>query len=317
MDGFLSWLMSMVVAIFPGFANVATDDAYYGYVEGEYVYVAPKRGGLITELAVADGQQVNAGDLLYTLDSDGERQALAAAEARFAAAKALLLDKTQGERSEELRVIEEKLRNAEAERDLARLKYTRTLELLGRKIVSESQRDQDLAAMNMTEANVRRLTAELAVARLPQRDARIEAARQDMTAAEAAVLRARIDLADRTVRAPKAGRIERVFLRVGEFANSGAAVISLLPPDNIKVRFYIPEPRRTDMRVGDRVLVNCSGCTQAYPAKVSYLSSEVEHTPPVIFSLEERAKLVFLVEARLDNPEGLLPGQPVDVRLAQ
>lgn len=317
MDGFLSWLMSMIVAVFPGFANVSADTTYYGYIEGEYVYVAPKRGGLITELLVVDGQQINAGDLLYRLDFDKEQQALAAAEARLAAAKAILLDKTQGERSEELQIIQEKLRNAEAERNLARLKYTRTLELLGRNIVSASQRDQDLAAMNMAEANVRRLTAELAVARLPQRDARIEAARQDMTAAEAAVLQAKVDLDDRTIRAPYAGRIERVFLQVGEFANGGAAVISLLPPENVKVRFYIPEPQRTDMRVGDKVIVNCSGCTQDYSATISYLSSEVEHTPPVIFSLEERAKLVFLVEARLETPEGLLPGQPVDVRLAE
>ena len=317
MEAFLGWLMSLIVAVFPSFASVQTEDAFYGYVEGEYVYVSPRQGGLITELTVVDGQQVAAGDLLYKLDSDREKQALAAAQARLAATKAILLDKTSGVRSEELKVIHEKLRNAEAERDLARLKYTRTLELLGRNIVSTSQRDRDLTALNIAEANVRRTTAELAVARLPQREAQIEAARQEMTAAEANVLQAKVALADRTVRAPESGRIERVFLRVSEFANSGAAVVSLLPPGNIKVRFFIPEPARTNIRVGDRIIINCSGCAQEYPATISYLASEVEHTPPVIFSLEERAKLVFLVEGLLDTRDVLLPGQPIDVRLAQ
>ncbi len=317
MESFLNWVMSMVVAIIPGMANAPTQDIFYGYVEGEYVYVSPIRGGRITELAVRDGQQIKVGDLLFALDSGREHQALAAAEARLAAARALLLDKSSGVRSEELRVIQERLRNAEAERDLARLKYTRTLELLGRNIVSESQRDADVAALNMTESNVRRLTAELAVARLPQREAQVEAARQEMTAAQAAVYQAEVDLSDRSIRAPVSGRVERVFLRLGEYASNGAAVTSLLPPENVKIRFYIPEPQRPNLGVGDSITINCGGCTRSYTAQISYLSSEVEHTPPVIFSLEERAKLVFLVEARLDNPEGLLPGQPIDVRLAQ
>jgi len=316
MDAFVGWLMSMIAAFFPSLGTGPDDVRYYGYIEGEYVYVAPEKGGRIAAIPVTDGQAVEAGDILFQLERDRERQALAAAQARLAAAEAMLRDKQQGVRSEELRVIEEKLRTAEAERDLARKKYVRTLELVGRQIASESQKDRDLSALNVSEANVRRLTAELAVARLPQRPDRIEAARQEMAAARAAVSQAGIELADRTVRAPVSSRIERVFMRPGETVTTGAPIVSLLPPGGVKVRFYVPEPVRTDLRTGDPVTVNCSTCAKSFSATISYLASEVEQTPPVIFSLEERSKLVFLVEARFDNPQGLLPGQPVDVRLA-
>lgn len=317
MQSVLAWLMSVVTAVVPGLGSTPTQDVFFGYVEGDYLYMAPRHAGTVAEVAVEDGQHIKAGDLLFRMDYDRERQALAAAKSRLEAARSNWRDKTEGDRREEIAVIEARLRSAEADLELAKLNYKRADSLIKRRVVSESRRDQDRTAVETGEARVRQLKAELKVARLPQRAAQVEAARQEMLAADADMRKAEVDLADRTVRAPATGRVERVFLRAGEHAGAGAAVVSLLPPGNLKIRFYVAEPLRPRIALGARVLVDCSGCAEPVAAKVSYLASEVEHTPPVIYSLEERAKLVFLVEAKPEAPSVLVPGQPVDVRLAK
>ncbi|MGI9382113.1 MAG: HlyD family secretion protein [Methyloligellaceae bacterium] len=317
MQSVLAWLMSVMTALAPGFGGVPAEPVFFGYVEGDYLYMASRHAGTIAEVAVDDGQPVKAGDLLFRMDRDRERQALAAAKARLEAARSNWSDKTKGDRREEIAVVEARLRSAEADLELARLNYKRATNLIKCRVVSESRRDQDRTAVQTGEARVRQLKAELEVARLPKRAAQVEAARQEMLAADADVRKAQVDLEDRSVRAPATGRVERVFLRAGEHAGAGASVVSILPPGNLKIRFYVSEPARPRLALGARVRVNCTGCAKPVAAKVTFLASEAEHTPPVIYSLEERAKLVFLVEAKPEAPATLAPGQPVDVRLAK
>jgi HlyD family secretion protein len=103
----------------------------------------------------------------------------------------------------------------------------------------------------------------------------------------------------------------------GEWVNAGAPVVSVLPPANLKVKFYVPEPRVGSVKVGQRIQVSCDGCGNAIGATVSFVAPQAEFTPPVIYSRESRAKLVFLVEARPapEDAARLHPGQPVDVTL--
>jgi HlyD family secretion protein len=106
-----------------------------------------------------------------------------------------------------------------------------------------------------------------------------------------------------------------VYFRPGELVPAGRPVISILPPEMIKLRFFVPEPDLPRFTLGTRVDVTCDGCTPV-PARVSFLSSSAEYTPPVIYSLDERSKLVFLLEAKAENPGALRPGQPITVEIA-
>ena len=120
-------------------------------------------------------------------------------------------------------------------------------------------------------------------------------------------------LSRRQVFSPVTGTVQEVYYRPGEVVPAGRPVVSLLPPGNIKVRFFIPEPVLASIDYGDIVKVHCDACAPVITAHVSFIARQSEFTPPVIYSLEERSKLVFLVEALPDKPNALRVGQPVDV----
>ena len=97
---------------------------------------------------------------------------------------------------------------------------------------------------------------------------------------------------------------------------TGRPIVALLPPGNVKVRFYVPEAMLPKLSAGDPVKVTCDGCAPDLVARVSFISRASEYTPPVIYSLDERSKLVFLIEARPERPDALRVGQPVSVVVA-
>ncbi len=316
-ESLTSWLLALIAIIIPGISGPAESSTYFGYVEGDYIYVAARTSGRIDEVFVHDGQEVSKGDPLFKLDSEREQQSLMEAKARLAAAKSNWSDKTTGNREEEIAVVKSKIRSAEADLELAELNYKRAKELSSRQVVALSRQDQDRATLEIAKAKVKQLNNELAVARLPARKAQIDAARQNIWAAEAEVRKAQVELSDRKIGAPAGGRVERVFMRAGEQASPDTPVVSILPPANYKVVFFVSEATRSGIRIGQTVDVNCTACRTPLKAKVSYLSQQVEYTPPVIFSLEERSKLVFRVEARFDEPHDIAVGQPVDVKVVQ
>lgn len=133
--------------------------------------------------------------------------------------------------------------------------------------------------------------------------------------AESALRSAQTRLARRKLVSPVSGTVQQVYFRPGELVPAGKPVVSLLPPGNLKVRFYVSETILPQIAYGDVVTVTCDGCAKDLKAKVSFISRTSEYTPPVIYSLEERAKLVFLIEARPEKPDALRVGQPVSVVL--
>jgi HlyD family secretion protein len=122
-------------------------------------------------------------------------------------------------------------------------------------------------------------------------------------------------LARRRAVSPADGTIQRVYFRPGETVLAGRPVVALLPPQNLKLRFYAPEPMLAGIKYGETVAVSCDRCAAGLTAKVSFIASSAEYTPPVIYSLDERAKLVYLIEARPADPEQFRVGQPVTVTL--
>jgi HlyD family secretion protein len=116
------------------------------------------------------------------------------------------------------------------------------------------------------------------------------------------------------VTSPVAGEVERVYFDEGEIAAVGTPVVSILPPAKRKVLFFVPEPERAGFAVGDVLAVACDGCVEGLVAVVTRLASEPQFTPPIIYSREERQRLVFRAEAEVAGNAELLPGQPVTVR---
>lgn len=288
----------------------------HGYVDADYVLVGAEASGRLTALPVARGQTIDAGALLFTLDDRDQRAALDQARAALAEAKASLDDLRTGKRPEEIRVLDAQLADAEAALTVAQKSYDRNRDLLQRSVVSIAAIDQAKADLDSAAARVRVAQENRAVANLPARPDQIAAAEQKVAALAAAVTGAETDLARRVQNAVKAGRIEEVFYQPGELVPAGQSVVSLLPADARKILFFVPEPDRSSVHPGQRVAISCDGCADGLFATVASIATDAEYTPPVIYSKESRAKLVYRVEAK---PEGaarqLDPGQPVDIRL--
>ena len=133
--------------------------------------------------------------------------------------------------------------------------------------------------------------------------------------AEARLNSARTRLDRRRVVSPVAGTVQEVYFRMGEMVQPGRPIVSLLPPDNTRVRFFVPQATLPKVHIGDRIAVTCDGCAGTLAARVSFLSAQAEFTPPVVYSQEERSRLVFRVEAIPERAEELRVGQPVTVVL--
>lgn len=284
-----------------------------GYAEGEYLRLAAPEAGWLESVAVARGQRVRAGEPLFTLEAGRQRAALREAEARLARAEAELADLRYGLRPEEIARVQASLAEAKAARAYAEQDLVRQERLTRRDVAAEARLDQARAAAEAARARVAAVEAELAAARLPARADRIAAAEAAVASAGAALAQARWELDQRTVRAPADALVEDRLRQGGEWVGAGGVVVSLLPPGHVKVRFFLPEPLLGGVRVGQRVTLRCDGCPEGLAGRIGYIAPEAEYTPPVIYSVGSREKLVFLVEAWPDSGVTLHPGQPVDV----
>jgi HlyD family secretion protein len=288
-----------------------------GYVEGEYVLLAPIETARVVEVAVRRGENVKIGQRLATLEREDAEIAVAQTEAALAEAKARLADLKRGKRTEEIAVLEAQLRSAAAELAEARRSLQRIRDLFGRGIATQAELERAETAVELAEARLGQAEANLAVAKLPPREDAVEAAENQVMQAKATLEHARWRLERRTITAPAAGRIDDVLRNAGDMAGPTAPVLSLLPDGAVKLKLYVPQPQFFAIRLGDQLEVRCEGCPAGLTARVSYASPDPEFTPPVIFSLEIRQKLVHLVEARPEGGIPLKPGQIVDVVLAE
>jgi HlyD family secretion protein len=223
---------------------------YQGWVEANLIFVGPDEAGRVETLAVREGDKVESGAPLFTLDTDLHRA--------------------------DLNMNMATLTNAKQAFDRAS-QLART--------GAGTQKDFDIAQAALREAEARVNTSQTRLAR-------------------------------RSITSPVTGTVQQVYFRPGEVVTASKPIVSLLPPGNMKVRFFVPEAVLPRISYGETVTVRCDGCTGDLTAKISFISRTAEFTPPVIYSLEERAKLVFLIEALPVAPANLRVGQPVDVVLS-
>ena len=222
-----------------------------GWVEADMVFVSPDEQGRVEELKVREGDRVEQGQLLFTLDEDLQKADVAVKEAAVTSAQQA---------------------------------FDRAKQLLSNAAGTQKTYDDAEAALRQAKANLEW---------------------------------SKTRLARRLALAPAAGTIEEVYFRPGETVQPGKPVIALLPPSNLKIRFYVPEPRLATVKLGEQVAVSCDRCEKDLTARVTFIAKSAEYTPPVIYSRDERAKLVFLVEAHPEHPEKFRVGQPVTVMLPE
>lgn len=288
-----------------------------GYVEGEYVQIAAVSTAQILQIAVASGDRVVEGQPLVELEKRDAEIALAQAEAALSRAESQLANLRQGKRPEEIKVIEATLASAKAQSAEARRNAERLIDLARRGAASETQRDDAATAAEVAEARVAEIEANLAVARLPAREDEIAAAEAALAEATAARDHALWLLDKRDLPAPASGTITDIIRRPGEIASAGQPILSLLPDGAVRLRLYLPEADIARVTPGDTLQVRCDNCPPGLTATVSYIADGPEFTPPVIYSVDSRQKLVYLVEAEPADGATLKPGQIVDVDLVE
>jgi HlyD family secretion protein len=293
-------------------------DFHQGYVEGEFVRVAAPFAGVLQTLSVVRGAQVGNGDPLFALEQENETAARREAEERLKTVEAQLANLTKGRRPSEIDAIRAQLAQAESAAKLSAAQLQRREELVARNFVSKESLDEVRSAYERDRQRVAELKAQLDTARLPARPDEIKAAQYNLGAAQAELAQAEWRLAQKSVRAPVGGLVQDTYYVVGEWVNANQPVVSLLPPGNIKVRFFVNEQQLGAVKIGQDLRIDCDGCPGTVRAQVSFIAPQAEYTPPVVYSRDERAKLVYLIEARPAAAEAvkLHPGQPVEVRFA-
>jgi len=291
--------------------------SYQGYVEGEYVHVASAVAGRLERLLVQRGQTIDAKAPLFNLDADAETAARQQADEQLKAAQAQLADLKLGRRKTELDVAQAQLAQAVAAEAQAAQQLKRDEAQFEVGGIARAQLDDSRANHAIKAARVRELSGQVEVSRLPARDDQIRAQDAQVAAARAVLSQSNWRLDQKRVFATQGGLVVDTLYREGEWVSAGSPVVRLLPPANLKVRFFVPEPVAGALKVGRNAALHCDGCATEVPAVVSFIAAEPEYTPPVIYSNETRAKLVFMVEARpaADQAQALRPGQPVSVTL--
>jgi len=290
---------------------------WQGYADADFVKVGPIQEGMIVAVHVVRGAKVTAGAPLFDQDDTHERAARDQALRQLKQAEAQLGNLEAASREPQIAQAEANLADAEAARDKVQSELKRNEDLVRTGGTSKQMVEDQRADLRSAIARVQASKAALAMAREPTgRSGEIRAQQAFAEAGRAALEMAQWRLDQRHVAAPASGVIADVLARPGETMPVGGPVVSLLPPGNIFVRFFVPEANLAKIHTGDEVALFCDNCPPGLRGIISFIAPQAEYTPPVIYSEASRAKLVYKVEARPPPEQAALinPGQPVAVR---
>jgi HlyD family secretion protein len=285
-----------------------------GYVEAEWTYVSAPDAGWITARPVEEGSRINSGDLLFELDRQAQLAGLAEAQGRLDQSAAQARNIATGARAADIRALHARLAEAEARIVQARSERNRMGPLVTQGVESQSRGDRAEADYRAAAAAVEVARANIAIANQAARPEERNAASANTGIAQAAKAGADYRLKQRSVMAGFDGRVQEIFHQIGEYVTPGTPVLAILRDDALKVRFFVLQAKLPQLALGKQVQVKADGLPQSIVGTISFIATEAEFAPPVIYSKDERAKMVFVVEARIPAGQGLLAGLPVEVR---
>jgi HlyD family secretion protein len=268
--------LSVILLLLLAGCSNDTDKAWLGYAEGDTAFVAAPQAGWVSRMTINRGDWVSRGEHLFTLDDTHEIAARDQAVANLVQAKAELVQ-------EQANLVYTQ-RSLQRQQGLARARAGVPTTL-----------DQTLASYRQSQGHIAQLEGQIS---------QMSAALND----------ANYQLSQRDVVALTEGRVQDIYYWPGEYAPAMTPIVAILPPDHVFVRFFVPESEFARIHLGDKVAISCDGCATGMTATISFIASQEEYTPPVIFSIGSREKLVFKIEARAPGGLKLNPGQPVEVR---
>jgi HlyD family secretion protein len=280
-------------------------DVLTGYIQADTLYLSSPVAGPVAALEERRGQRVAAGDVLFVMDRKAVDSQKAQAQARLAQAQAQGAQQQATLSGAVAKATAAETQRRNAALDLARYRGARA-QAAGS--VSDQQIDAARLSLADAEASLKAANQEVAGDRSAIAAAQAKAAEQN-----AGVTETDVKLSQLQGVAPAPGRIQETLYEAGEWAPANKPIIALIPDAKVKVRFYVPETNLGRYSIGRTVHFHCDGCQGDLTARISYVSASPEYTPPVIYSLKMRAKLVFMIEAEPARPASLSPGQPVDV----
>ncbi|KTD21948.1 hemolysin D [Legionella lansingensis] len=288
---------------------------YQGYVEGENVYLASPNSGDLTQLFVHRGEQVKKGQALFQLDPNPQVLIVRQDEARLLEAQKLLNDLEKPRRNPEIAAIKAQIEQTDARLKLAQIRVHRMQELYNKQAIDKDSLDAAIANYKEQQHLKAQYESNLELARLGSRDEQIKAQQAEVISLAAKVNESKWQLAQKKIYAPADGYIYDTYYRVGEFVGSQQPVLSLLPPENIRIEFFVPVDVLPQLHRGQKIQFDCYGCSYSGTAIITYISPEAEYVPPLVYSRENDDKLVFRIKARIEQPDKFKPGQPVTVIL--
>lgn len=288
-----------------------------GYIEGRYVYLSSSLGGQLIQLTVQKGETVKPNQLAFKLDPEPEMSQLKAAQAQLLSAQNDLKNLQLGERSTVISRLQAQISQAKASLIYSKKMMERNEILRKTGTISQAVYDQSRSQYENDLEKIREGEANLAEAKLGARNHLIMSAQAKVDAAQDVVNQNEWMLAQKSIVIPKGGYIQDTLFRQNEFVPAGKPVISLLPPENKLLIFFVPEKNLSQIKTGETIHFTCDNCEKRLTATIDYISSEAEYTPPVIYSNESKEKLVYWVEAKMDEnvSKHLHPGQPVEVEM--
>ncbi|WP_022656509.1 HlyD family efflux transporter periplasmic adaptor subunit [uncultured Desulfovibrio sp.] len=292
-----------------------SDAEVQGYVEGDFVRVSLPASGIVETVTVSRGSHVKKGEVLFTLDSNREKAALDKARFELEAARAEVSNLLSAVRNDEIEALQSGIAELKAQLAYTAASYRRKLTLSRSGAASMDEVERLRSEESATRAKIRASESRLHLAQLSiGREGEIEAAQKMLQFRQAAVREAEANLALRHAVAPDDALVSNIIYRPGETVTNGQAVLELLPPQNVKARFFLSPKQVGWVTANPEILLRCENCGEGIAAKVVYVAPEASYRPPILYSRNQSEKLVFMAEAVPHASTELLhPGLPLTV----
>lgn len=311
------WFFSLLIIVTTLDSCSHETNSFQGYFEGEYLYMAPSVSGHLTGLMVSRGQQISAKAPLFSVEDTDQIALVEQSQSKLYSAKSILNDMRLGKRKPELDVIKAQINEASSSKSLAAITLARDKEQFRIGAIAKAQLDTSITNYKVASDHLNELKHNLETALLPNRQDQIKAQDAEINYANAALNDSKWKLSQTKDMAPESALVYDTLYNAGELVSAGSPVVILLPPTNIKVRFFVPEEMLGKLKLGQLLSINYDGRESDIKARLTFVADNAEYTPPVIYSNETKNKLVFRAEAKPLMPDLLRmhPGQPVEVRL--
>ena len=285
-----------------------------GTIEAIQVDVSARIAGRIIERPVNEGDRVAAGQLLLRLDEAEQAAEVRRQEAAVRTAQSTVNDLLAGARREEMEDARAALQSASATREWTERDFRRAEGLFRQTLIAAQEVDRARQAYEVAAAQEKSARQKLLLLEAGSRPDQVETARGQLAQARNALDMARTRLREMTILSPLDGVVLRKNLEVGELANPGVPILTLMKPSDMWVRAYVPEEEVARIKVGSPAWVSVDGYpARRFPGRITEIASEAEFTPRNVQTRKERANLVFRIKIAVDNPEGILkPGMPAD-----